>query len=167
MNHHNESVNGIVFSQDRKKVLLVKRRDVPVWVLPGGGIDRGESPKEAVIREVKEETGYDVEIIRQVGIYSPLCRLARITHNFECKIIQGKITLSDECQGVAFFSLKSLPLLPPPYEDWILDSVIPSSTILKKPISRVTYLALIKYLILHPILVTRFLLTKIGITIND
>ena len=44
------------------KVILVKRRDCPVWVLPGGKIDDGETPEEAIIRETKEETGYDVII---------------------------------------------------------------------------------------------------------
>ena len=36
-------LNGQSYSEDRKEILLIKRRDVPVWVLPGGGIDSGES----------------------------------------------------------------------------------------------------------------------------
>jgi ADP-ribose pyrophosphatase YjhB (NUDIX family) len=40
------------------------------WILPGGGIDHGEHPHDAVIREFEEETGYDVEVLRLLGIDS-------------------------------------------------------------------------------------------------
>lgn len=42
---------------NHQKLLLVKRRDVPVWVFPGGGIEKGETPERAVVREVFEESG--------------------------------------------------------------------------------------------------------------
>ncbi|MGE0198703.1 MAG: NUDIX hydrolase [Simkaniaceae bacterium] len=167
MDHEKESVNGIVFSEDRKNVLLIKRRDVPVWVLPGGGIEAGESPEEAAVREIEEETGYQVTLMRKIAEYSPLCRLARFTHLYECTIVSGAPSLSEETQGVAFFSLENLPPLPPPYPDWIQDAVEDHPQVLKKQITSVTYTALVKNLILHPILVIRFLITKIGIRIND
>ena len=167
MNHQEESVNGIVFSDDRKEVLLTKRRDVPVWVLPGGGIDAKESPEEAVIREMEEETGYQVTIIRKVAEYTPLNRLARFTHLFECAITDGKPTLTSETQGVGFFPIDHLPPTPPPYPDWISDSLGKSSTLLQKSISSVTYLNLFKHLLRHPILVCRFLLARLGLHIND
>lgn len=167
MDHEKESVNGIVFSEDRQKVLLIKRRDVPVWVLPGGGIEGGESPEEAAVREVEEETGYQVALTRKIAEYSPKCRLARFTHFYECTIVSGAPSLSEETQGVAFFSLGNLPPLPPPYPDWIEDAVEGHPQVLKKCITSVTYTALVKNLILHPILVIRFLITKIGIRIND
>ena len=44
------------------KVLLIKRRDFGVWLLPGGGIDAGESAAEAAVREAQEETGLEVEL---------------------------------------------------------------------------------------------------------
>jgi 8-oxo-dGTP diphosphatase len=40
------------------------------WTLPGGGIDHGEDPYEAVIREVEEETGYDIEVRRLLGVHT-------------------------------------------------------------------------------------------------
>ena len=52
------------------QVLLIKRRDVEVWALPGGAINSGESTAQAAIREVKEETGIDIDLIRLIGIYS-------------------------------------------------------------------------------------------------
>ncbi len=53
-------MNGAtVFAFDKnKKLLFVKRRDVPVWVVPGGGIEKGETPKEAFARELKSITNY-------------------------------------------------------------------------------------------------------------
>lgn len=166
-NHQEESVNGILFSKDRKEILLIKRRDVPVWVLPGGGIDPGESPEEAVVREMEEETGYTVTIHRKVAEYSPLNRLARFTHLFECMIETGKPTLSSETQGVAFFSLDQLPPLPPPYPDWIQDSIQNAPSLFQKKITSVTYRNLVKHALMHPILVGRFLLARIGLPLND
>ena len=43
---------GLIFTNDYKQILLVKRRDVPVWDLPCGGMNEEESPEECVIREV-------------------------------------------------------------------------------------------------------------------
>jgi ADP-ribose pyrophosphatase YjhB (NUDIX family) len=52
------------------RVLLTRREDFRVWCLPGGSVDEGESLAEAAIREVREETGLDVELTRLVGVYS-------------------------------------------------------------------------------------------------
>ena len=49
-----QAVYGIVFNEERTKVLLIKRLDIPVWVLPGGGLDPGESPEAGAVREVLE-----------------------------------------------------------------------------------------------------------------
>src|SRR5262245_52447171 len=99
---------GIIFYQDR--VLLIKRRDVPVWVLPGGGIDEGESIEEAAIREVKEETGLDVTIVRKVGLWLPINRLSSKAHVFECASRDfEKIAPQAESKEVAFWPVDNLP----------------------------------------------------------
>jgi 8-oxo-dGTP diphosphatase len=156
-----------VFSSDRKKILLIKRRDVPVWVLPGGHIESNETPEEAAIRELKEETGFDTEVVKKIGEYSPINRLTRFTHLFECKIVSGKATISAESKEVEFFSLDSLPKMPIPYEDWINDAKANLPYIIKKKLSQVTYLQLLKNLFFHPVLVIRFLLSRIGLSINS
>lgn len=166
-NHQEESVNGILFSENRKEILLIKRRDVPVWVLPGGGIDKGELPEEAAVREMYEETGYKVKIFRKVAEYTPLNRLARFTHLYECTLEGGNPTLSPETQGVAFFPLNRLPPLPPPYPDWISDSLQDAPSLFQKKITSVTYINLFKHALIHPILVGRFLLARIGLPFND
>ncbi|MGI9611826.1 MAG: NUDIX hydrolase [Acidimicrobiales bacterium] len=57
-----------------ERVLLARVSDglttAGLWVLPGGGIDWGEPPEDAAVREVHEETGLDVSITGSVGVYS-------------------------------------------------------------------------------------------------
>jgi len=71
-----------------------------------------------------------------------------------------------ETRAVEFFDLEHLPLLPPPYRHWIADAARRHPMILKKNVEGVNYRTLLKLLIQHPILVGRFLLTKLGIHIN-
>lgn len=54
------------------KILLTQRDDFETWILPGGGVEDGESIAQAAHRETKEETGLDVELTGLVGIYSRL-----------------------------------------------------------------------------------------------
>lgn len=162
----NQSVYGIVFSENRSQVLLVKRRDIPVWVLPGGGLDAGESPEAGAVRELKEETGLDTAIVRKVAEYLPVNRMTKFSHFFECKILRGEIKTSSETSDVAFFPLNALPPLPPPYEGWIRDAAANHPAMLRKEIEGVTYGVFFKLLFQHPILVGRYLLTKLGIHIN-
>lgn len=155
------SVIGAIFSPDRKEVLLVKRRDVPVWVLPGGGIDAKESSEEAIIREILEETGFTVKIERLVGLYIPISALSKFTHLYECAILKGSAKTSSETQDIQFFPLKNLPkLLPPPFKEWIEDAYL-QQPFLQKELRSVTYRALFSHIIKHPILVLRFLYARL------
>jgi ADP-ribose pyrophosphatase YjhB (NUDIX family) len=63
------SVVAIV-RNDEGKVLLIHKTDNGLWALPGGGHEIGESLADAVVREVKEETGYDVEVRAITGTYT-------------------------------------------------------------------------------------------------
>lgn len=59
----------VIIQNDGRDILLVKRKDVPLWDLPGGGIAEGETPEAAAIREAFEETGYNVTILQKSGEY--------------------------------------------------------------------------------------------------
>lgn len=162
-----QAVYGILFSADKKQIVLVKRRDLPVWVFPGGGLDEGESPEDGAIRETEEETGFKVKVERQIAEYLPVNKMTQKTYFFECSILSGEAKPSSEAKEVAFFDLNHLPLLPPPFPGWIKDALKNETKVIKKPIEGVTYLVLIKLLLQHPILVLRYFLTKIGIRFNS
>jgi len=68
--HPCTSVVAAVISDDAGRLLLCQLRQGHVlWGLPGGRIRNGESPVHAVIRDVREETGTDIEIVDLVGLY--------------------------------------------------------------------------------------------------
>lgn len=161
-----QAIYGIVFSKDRNEIVLVQRRDIPVWVLPGGGLDAGETPEEGVIREVEEETGLQVDIVRKIAEYLPVNKMTQKTHFFECHPVGGKLSSNPESKKVMFFPINKLPILPPPFLGWITDALSDHKTVLIKPIEGVTYWILIKLLLMHPFLVVRYFLTKIGIRFN-
>jgi 8-oxo-dGTP diphosphatase len=166
MQEEKQAVYGIVFNEDRTKVLLIKRMDIPVWVLPGGGLDPGERPEEGAIREVLEETGFQSTIIRKVAEYLPINKMTQLSHLFECRIASGSARTGAETKEVGFFPLTALPDLPPPYEGWIRDAAANHPSVLRKQIEGVSYWVFFKLLVQHPVLVGRYLLTKLGIHIN-
>ncbi len=59
-----------VVRDESGRVLMIERTDNRLWAVPGGAQDIGETTREAVIREVWEETGIEVEVTDVVGIYS-------------------------------------------------------------------------------------------------
>jgi ADP-ribose pyrophosphatase YjhB (NUDIX family) len=60
----------VAIRDDRGRMLLIHKIDNDLWALPGGGHDAGERITDTAVREVKEETGLDVEILRLVGTYT-------------------------------------------------------------------------------------------------
>lgn len=152
----NQSVAAIVFQDNNQKVLLIKRKDVPVWVLPGGGIEEGESLAQAAARELQEETGYVVKIIRKVGEFHPKNKLTKLTHLYECAIISGEATENEEVSQINFFPVSKLPkLIPPPYPEWISYALLNEKKPLIKKTESVTYKALIGKLFRYPHLVAK------------
>jgi 8-oxo-dGTP diphosphatase len=162
-----QAVFGVVFNEERTSVLLIKRRDIPVWVFPGGGLEPKEMPEDGARREILEETGYEVRIIRKVAEYLPVNWMTQFTHVFECRPMRGESTTGAETQDVQFFPINALPQLPPPYDRWIQEAIANYPYLIRKKIEGVTIWVLLKLLILHPLLIGRYLLTKLGIHIND
>jgi len=94
------------------KVLLTKREDFEVWCLPGGGVEEGESLAEAGIREIKEETGLDVELTRLVGVYSRMGGGMHDVHAvlYTAKPMGGELTPQlNEVIEAAYFPFEQLP----------------------------------------------------------
>ena len=93
-------------------IVLIKRKNPPEgWALPGGFVEYGESLEAAAVREAKEETGLDVELLRQFHAYSDPKRDPRhhtITIVFLAKA-KGNAVAGDDAKGIGVFSKDTLP----------------------------------------------------------
>ncbi len=109
-------VRGVAFRDD--KILLVKEKIDGGWTLPGGWADPWQSPSEAVAREVFEESGFEVRVIKLAAVYDrskhphlPLMPFHLYKLFFLCEITGGTATESYETTGVEFFAEDSIPAL--------------------------------------------------------
>lgn len=151
---------GIVLNNDKTKVLLIKRCDVPVWILPGGGIEQNESAEKCVVREIYEETGFHVRIVRKSAEYTPMNPLAAFTTVFICHVESGEMKLSDETAAIDFYPIQKLPSsLFPPHFIW-LNEALSHPSLIQRPLTEISYQALCKYFIYHPWQVLRFAWTR-------
>jgi 8-oxo-dGTP pyrophosphatase MutT (NUDIX family) len=117
------SVSAVIFD-GRGRLLLQQRSDGGQWGLPGGSVEIGESVHDAVIREVREETGLRVTVLRLVGVYSePTLQVVRYPDGnvwhyvnvcFECAVRSGELTTCDETLALRYVAPARLPatLLP-------------------------------------------------------
>jgi 8-oxo-dGTP pyrophosphatase MutT (NUDIX family) len=157
-----EAALGIIYNNTRDQVLLIQRRDVPIWVLPGGGIDPGETAKQAVVREVHEETGLDVAPASSPARFLPINRFTQTAHVFECEVIGGQLQPGDEARAARFFALDQLPEhLFHYHREWLHDVRQTTGHPLTKPMSRRTFRAIILFYCLHPLWGLRYLLTRL------
>jgi ADP-ribose pyrophosphatase YjhB (NUDIX family) len=94
---------------EKNEILLSKRGDFATWALPGGRVDNHELIQDTAIREVREETGLEVEIVRPVGLYYQQGR-SRMDILYRAKPIGGELfKASDETLDNRFFSPDNLP----------------------------------------------------------
>src|SRR6266566_7260864 len=99
-------VYALVF--DGEHVLLAHRRDIDWWNLPGGGMEVGETVDEAMIREVREETGLEVKVERLVGVYSKPQK-QEVVLTFRCAVIGGTLCETEESRECRYFLPSALP----------------------------------------------------------
>lgn len=108
-------IRAAVFDGDR--VLLVRERQDGLWTLPGGWADVGEAPSFAAVREVKEESGYEVFVRKLAAVYDrdkhehPAMPYHVYKLFFVCELCGGKAENSIETSGAEFFGEDELPPL--------------------------------------------------------
>jgi len=108
-------VRGAVF--DGERLLLVRERIDGLWTLPGGWADVGDSPAEAVVREIREESGYEARATRLVALYDrnkqghPPMPFHAYKAFFVCDLLGGSAAVSHETTAVGFFARTEIPPL--------------------------------------------------------
>ena len=103
---------GVVIARNGQ-ILLNRRAIDPgkgLWSFPSGYVDLGESTAGAAVREVKEETGYDVELRGLVGVYSTASRPV-VFVVYVGDLIGGELMPCDEVEDVKLFGADDLPSL--------------------------------------------------------
>jgi ADP-ribose pyrophosphatase YjhB (NUDIX family) len=108
-------VRGAVFRGD--ELLLVKEREDGRWTLPGGWADVGESAAEAVVKEIREESGYETRAVKLLAAWDrerhPHPPLAWYSYKmvFHCELVGGAPAESIETSDVGFFREDEIPPL--------------------------------------------------------
>lgn len=108
-------VRGVVFEEG--KLLLVRERSDGKWALPGGWADVGYTPKESVIKEIREETGLEVRAVRLLAVLDKKCHPHPPQPYYvykifiACERIGGQLQASLETSEAAYFGEDELPEL--------------------------------------------------------
>ncbi|MBB1262028.1 NUDIX hydrolase [Streptomyces alkaliterrae] len=109
-----------VVTDGQGRILLQRRRDNDLWALPGGGMDMGDSLPGAAVREVREETGLEVEITGLVGTYTDPRHIIAYSDGevrrqfnvcFTARVVGGTLAISDESTELRFVEREALDSL--------------------------------------------------------
>jgi len=108
-------VRGAIYQA--RKVLLVRERLDGLWTLPGGWVDVNESPSQAVLKEIEQESGYRARVLKLAALYDRQREIhghgPLLFHSwkafFVCEIMGGEARGSYETDAVGFFDLNALP----------------------------------------------------------
>jgi len=124
---HSVSVAGVIVDDDGR-ALLVQRLDNHHWEPPGGVLELGESIDDGLRREVREETGLDIEPTMLTGVYKNMKR-GIIALVFRCRITGGELTLSNETEAIRWAAEAEVTeLASEAYAIRVLDAVRASSS---------------------------------------
>jgi ADP-ribose pyrophosphatase YjhB (NUDIX family) len=151
----------ILFKDDKKEeVFLVFRSDYPIWGITGGGMEKGENPKVAAIREAEEETGFKVKVARKVATYQAKDHSSYL---YEGRILSG--TYKPEYPGCIgkWFKVKYLPIsMTNRAKEKILECLKPHKKEIIKGTDSLTIMGNLHLFLLHPVSFIRFVVKYRG-----
>jgi ADP-ribose pyrophosphatase YjhB (NUDIX family) len=109
-----------VVTDEQHRIVLIRRRDNDLWALPGGGMELGESIVDTAVREVKEETGLDVEVTDLIGVYTNPHHVMAYTDGevrqqfslcFTTRLLGGDLQTDSESTDIAWTPSQDIPSL--------------------------------------------------------
>jgi ADP-ribose pyrophosphatase YjhB (NUDIX family) len=122
-------VAGCVIRRDDGKYLLVQEKQPKVyelWNIPAGHVDKGETIENAAVREVKEESGYDVELGDKIDIYQETVE-SPVRHAFRATITGGELKIQpEEILDANWFSYDEITTMKQENRlrvEWIYDAI--------------------------------------------
>lgn len=115
--HPRFGVGAVVIQGE--KVLLVRRGQPPLhrrWTLPGGLVELGETIEQALVREVREETGWSVRVVKELALFdfiekddSGRVRYHYVLADFLCRYVEGDLAAGSDVEEVRLASWNELP----------------------------------------------------------
>ena len=119
-------VAGAVIKKDGKYLLIQEKQSKAygLWNFPAGMVDVGESIEQAAIREAKEESGYDVELIKEIDVFHTNA-IDVVKHAFEAKIVGGELKIpEDEILDAKWFTFDEIKEMKDKLRsEWILGAI--------------------------------------------
>jgi ADP-ribose pyrophosphatase YjhB (NUDIX family) len=109
-----------VVTDEQERIVLIRRRDNDLWALPGGGMELGESIVDTAVREVKEETGLDIEVTGLIGVYTNPSHVMAYTDGevrqqfslcFTTRLLGGDLLADSESTDIAWTPSRDIPSL--------------------------------------------------------
>ena len=105
---HSVSVAAAIFDDSGENVLLIKRRDNGNWEPPGGVLELDETIEDGLRREVREETGAEIEVGPLTGVYKNMSR-GIVALVFRCRATTLPRLSSDEASRISWWAVAHLP----------------------------------------------------------
>jgi ADP-ribose pyrophosphatase YjhB (NUDIX family) len=115
---------SVVVRDETERILLVQDATSRVWLIPGGAIEPTETPAEAAVREIQEETGLRIELLRVLGVfggpefvvsYPNGDRTSYVSVGFEARVVSGELVPDgEEIVEAAYFTRDQLEIMDRP-----------------------------------------------------
>ena len=120
-------VAGVIIKKDGKYLLVQEKlpKAYGLWNFPAGKVEEGDIIAHTAIKEAKEETGYDVKLLRHVGVFNSPEKICPCKHAYEAEIIGGELKFpEDEIMDAKWFSYDEIKKMKDKLRGgWVLEAI--------------------------------------------